>query len=156
MSCPCDFETSDAVSPLPGVIPLPSPGHLNKRTLESSSPPFPYRCFWVTFEVHFSPLLSKEKAILHVLGWACPAQPKDSLLGWSDPLEHCCRSWKTVPITSQMPLCEDTYHPVPHQRYLCLSSLSSPKSGNNSVLVFLGPLCAKGQCVAYRRCLSII
>ena len=52
---------------------------------------------------------------------------------------------KAIPVTSQMPLCEDTYHSVPHLRGICVQE--SPllaQVRQQQCFGFPGMLCAKG------------
>ena len=55
------------------------------------------------------------------------------------------RQKKAIPVTSQMPLCEDTYHSVPHLRGICVQE--SPllaQVRQQQCFGFPGMLCAKG------------
>ena len=77
----------------------------------------------------------------------------DGMIHWSTFAGH---QKKAIPITSQMPLCEDTYHPVPHLRVICVQeSPLSAQVRQQQCFGFPGMLCAKGQCVVCR-CLSNI
>ena len=78
----------------------------------------------------------------------------DGVIHWNTAAGH---QKKAIPITSQMPLCEDTYHPVPHLRVICVQESPLPAQvRQQKCFGFPGMLCAKGQCVVCRRCLSNI
>ena len=78
----------------------------------------------------------------------------DGVIHWNTAAGH---QKKEIPITSQMPLCEDTYHPVPHLRVICVQESPLPAQvRQQKCFGFPGMLCAKGQCVVCRCCLSNI
>lgn len=79
---------------------------------------------------------------------------RDGMIHWN---AAAGRQKKAIPVTSQMPLCEDTYHSVPHLRAICVQE--SPlltQVRQQQCFGFPGMLCAKGQCIVCRRCLSNI
>ena len=77
----------------------------------------------------------------------------DGMIHWSTFAGH---QKKAIPITSQMPLCEDTYHLAPHLRRICVQMLPLLTQVREQwYFGFPGMLCAKGQCVVCR-CLSNI
>ena len=79
---------------------------------------------------------------------------RDGMIHWN---AAAGRQKKAIPVTSQMHLCEDTYHSVPHLRAICVQESPLPaQARQQQCFGFPGMLCAKGQCVVCRRCLSNI
>ena len=79
---------------------------------------------------------------------------RDGMIHWN---AAAGRQKKAIPVTSQMRLCEDTYHSVPHLRAICVQESPLPaQARQQQCFGFPGMLCAKGQCVVCRRCLSNI
>ena len=78
----------------------------------------------------------------------------DGMIHWSTAAGH---QKNAIPITSQMPLCEDTYHLAPHLRRICVQMLPLlTQVREERYFGFPGMLCAKDQYVVCRRCLSNI
>ena len=78
----------------------------------------------------------------------------DGMIHWNTSAGH---QKKAIPITSQMPLCEDTYHLAPHLRRICVQMLPLLTQVREQwYFGFPGMLCAKDQYVVCRRCLSNI
>ena len=79
---------------------------------------------------------------------------RDGMIHWN---AAAGRQKKAIPVTSQMHLCEDTYHSVPHLRAICVQESPLPaQARQQQCFGFPGMLCAKGQCIVCRRCLSNI